>query len=43
MSKPVAVGRIYGKQDWTEPKLVESMKKKIVTEPDKKPEKESEG
>ena len=40
MQCPVAVGRIYGHQDWTKEQLVASMKKEEIKIPDEKPEKE---
>ena len=43
MSKPVAVGRVYGPQEWTEPELVEAMKKPKIEKPEKKPEKHWKG
>merc|ERR1711888_449883 len=39
MKKPVAVGRIYGRQPWTEEDLHESMKKKEAGIPKERPEK----
>ena len=43
MMKPVAVGRIYGKQSWTEENLFDSMKKEEIKVPKGKPEKEWDG
>ena len=34
MMKPVAVGRVYGPQEWTKPNLVESMKKPKINKPE---------
>merc|ERR1711888_17889 len=39
MKKPVAVGRIYGRQPWTEEDLHESMKKKKADITKERPEK----
>ena len=40
MLKPVAVGRIYGQQTWTEENLFDSMKKEEIQIPKERPEKE---
>ena len=43
MVKPVAVGRVYGKQSWTEENLFDSMKKEEIKVPERKPEREWDG
>ena len=40
MMKPVAVGRIYGQQAWTEENLFDHMKKEKIQIPKERPEKE---
>ena len=40
LRRPVAIGRIYGHQEWTKEQLVDSMKKDEIKIPDEKPEKE---